>query len=127
MADDRDDDATSDDRVTICASDDDDPIPVLGHELVSVSMAAGTGDAGFHDGAAAEARFFGVHGMLCPCDGRVLVADSYNNSIRLLSADLQEVSTVAGDGEAGHLCLRPVQVSASKNHVTHVIISTEVC
>ena len=35
-------------------------------------------------------------------DGRVLVADCWNNRIRLLSADLQQVSTVAGDGEWGH-------------------------
>jgi hypothetical protein len=35
-------------------------------------------------------------------DGRVLVSDSFNNRIRLLSADLQQVSTVAGNGEEEH-------------------------
>ena len=35
-------------------------------------------------------------------DGRVLVADSGNTRIRMLSADLQDVSTVAGDGTWRH-------------------------
>ena len=55
------------------------------------------------DGAAAEAMF----GMFLPAmlrlpDGRVLVVDQDNCRIRVLSADLQQVSTVAGDGERGH-------------------------
>jgi hypothetical protein len=32
----------------------------------------------------------------------VLVADFNNKRIRMLSADLQQVSTMAGDGEGGH-------------------------
>ena len=32
-------------------------IPMLGQELVIVSMTVGTGEEGFHDGAAAEAMF----------------------------------------------------------------------
>ena len=32
----------------------------------------------------------------------MLVADCGNDRIRVLSADLQQVSTVAGDGEQGH-------------------------
>jgi hypothetical protein len=32
----------------------------------------------------------------------VLVADHFNHRIRVLSADLQQVTTVAGDGEEGH-------------------------
>jgi hypothetical protein len=32
----------------------------------------------------------------------VLVADRFNNRIRVLSADLQQASTVAGDGGEGH-------------------------
>ena len=75
-----------------------------GQVLVTVSMTVGTGSwRGFQDGAAAEAKFSGgIYGMLCLPDGCVLVADTGNNRIRLLSADLQEVSTVAGDGEEGH-------------------------
>ena len=77
-------------------------IPMLGQELVIVSMTVGTGEYGFHDGAAAEAMFRTVYAMLCLPDGRVLVADMGNHRIRLLSADLQQVSTVAGDGVTGH-------------------------
>ena len=79
-------------------------IPMPGQDLVSVSaMVVGTGDAhGFQDGAAAGALLGAVYAMLCLPDERVLVADSGNRRIRVLSADLQQVSTVAGDGGNGH-------------------------
>jgi hypothetical protein len=77
-------------------------IPMPGQELVAISATVGSREAGFQDGAAAEARFSRVCAMLCLPGGRVLAADSENNRIRLLSADLQDVSTVAGDGEEGH-------------------------
>ena len=78
-------------------------IPMPGQELVSVSkMVVGAGEYGFQDGAAAAAMFRTVDGMLQLPDGRVLVSDYINNRIRVLSADLQQVSTMAGDGEQGH-------------------------
>ena len=40
-----------------------------------------------------------IAAMLCLLDGRVLVMDNFNHRIRLLSADLQEVSTLTIDGE----------------------------
>jgi hypothetical protein len=43
-----------------------------------------------------------VFAMLHLPDGCVLVADGANHRIRVPSADLQQVSTVAGDGEEGH-------------------------
>ena len=63
---------------------------------------AGDGERGHRDGATAQARFNGVCGFLLLPDSRVLVADWGNHRIRLLSADLQHVSTVAGDGMWGH-------------------------
>ena len=81
---------------------DDVIIATPGQELVAVSTTVGTGVRGFQDGAAAEAMFHAVFGMLHLPDGRVLVADELNHLIRVLSADLQQVSTVAGDGEMGH-------------------------
>ena len=78
-------------------------IPMPGQDLVSVgAMVVGTGERGFQDGAAAAAMFRNVCGMLQLPDGCVLMADIYNHRIRVLSADLQQVSTVAGDGEEGH-------------------------
>jgi len=56
---------------------------------------------GHRDGAAAQARFFFPTGLALLPDGRVLT-DQYNHRIRLLSADLQQVCTVAGDGEDRH-------------------------
>jgi hypothetical protein len=86
--------------------DEDEPaviIPMPGQDLVSVgAMVVGTGEEGFQDGAAAAAMFRFVFAMLQLPDGRLLVADSLGRRIRMLSADLQQVSTVAGDGEEGH-------------------------
>jgi DNA-binding beta-propeller fold protein YncE len=82
---------------------EDQVIPMPGQDLVSVSaMVVGTGEDGFQDGAAAAAMFDNVAAMLHMPDGCVLVADMYNQRIRVLSADLQQVSTVAGDGGAGY-------------------------
>jgi WD40 repeat protein len=83
--------------------DEDQIIPMPGQDLVSVSATTvGSGEEGFQDGAAALAMFRFVAAMLHLPDGRVLVADVENHSIRALSADLQQVSTVAGNGELGH-------------------------
>jgi hypothetical protein len=74
-----------------------------GQDLENVgAMVVGTGEAEFQDGAAAAAMFHNVRAMLNLPDGRVLVMDSDNIRIRVLSADLQEASTVVGDGDVGH-------------------------
>ena len=91
---DEDDEDTEDEDAVI--------IPMLGQELVTVSATVGADERGFQDGAAAKAMFGEVAAMLHLPDGRVLVADQSNHRIRMLSADLQQVSTVAGDGLVGH-------------------------
>ena len=78
-------------------------LPMPGQDLVSVGVVVvGSGEEGFKGGAAAAAMFRWVAAMLHLPDGRVMVADRDNHRIRVLSADLQQVSTVAGDGERGH-------------------------
>jgi glucose/arabinose dehydrogenase len=77
-------------------------IRVLSADLQQVSTVAGDGEMGHQDGAAAQARFHCPTGLTLLPDGCVLVPDMGNNRIRMLSADLQHVSTVAGDGERGH-------------------------
>ena len=78
-------------------------LPMPGQDLVSIgAMVVGTGGLGFQDGVAAAAKFGVVRAMLHLPDGRVLVADRCNHCVRVLSADLQQVGTVAGDGEEGH-------------------------
>ena len=75
---------------------------MLSADLQHVSTVAGTGDVGFRDGPAAKARFNNPISMAVLPDGRVLVADLNNRRIRMLRADLQVVTTVAGDGAEGH-------------------------
>ena len=75
---------------------------MLSADLQQVSTVAGDGEAGHRDGAAAQAQFSNPGGLALLPDGRVLLVDGDNYRIRMLSADLQQVSTVEGDGEEGH-------------------------
>jgi len=76
-------------------------IRMLSADLQQVSTVAGDGADGRRDGAAAQARFNYPTGLTLLPDGRVLVADQFNHRIRVLSADLQQVSTLTNVGELG--------------------------
>lgn len=65
-----------------------------------VSTLAGDGTAGHRDGAAEQARFDGPTGVAVDARGRVYVADTYNDRIRVISPDGQ-VTTLAGGGYPG--------------------------
>ncbi|KER79721.1 NHL repeat-containing protein [Xanthomonas arboricola] len=65
-----------------------------------VTPLAGDGSAGFRDGAAAQARFNGPIGVAVDAQGRVYVADTYNDRIRVIAPDGQ-VSTLAGGALPG--------------------------
>jgi len=75
---------------------------VLSADLQQVSTVAGDGGHRHRDGAAAQAQFHHPYGLALLPNGRVLVVDHDNHRLRVLSADLQQVSTVAGDGGIGH-------------------------
>ncbi len=64
-----------------------------------VTTAAGTGVAGFGDGAAESAQFSSPQGVAVDSIGSVVVADTGNHSIRVVSAG--NVTTLAGDGSEG--------------------------
>lgn len=66
----------------------------------AVITLAGDGMAGDRDGLAAQARFNGPIGIAVDGKGNVYVADSYNDRIRLITADGQ-VRTLAGQDGPG--------------------------
>lgn len=67
----------------------------------AVNRLAGTGQVGYVDGQAVNARFNNPTGVAVGPDGTVYVADAGNNCIRQLSRDGSLVSTLAGAGTAG--------------------------
>src|SRR5712692_489287 len=67
----------------------------------TVSTIAGSGVAGFTDGAASEAEFDGPIGIAADKHGNVFVADSYTDKIRKISAD-GTVTTIAGGNLPGY-------------------------
>jgi sugar lactone lactonase YvrE/murein DD-endopeptidase MepM/ murein hydrolase activator NlpD len=66
----------------------------------AVSTLAGDGTPGNTDGPASQARFNGPIGIAVAPDGRVVVADTYNDRIRVIERD-GTVSTLAGGTEPG--------------------------
>ena len=67
-----------------------------------VSTVAGDGQRGFADGPAAQARFDAPMGVAVDAGGRVFVADTYNDRIRVIEPDGQ-VRTLAGGDAPGFL------------------------
>jgi len=61
---------------------------------------AGDGTSGYADGPAAQARFNGPIGIAVAPDGRVVVADTYNDRIRVIETN-GVVKTLAGSGRPG--------------------------
>lgn len=64
-----------------------------------VSTFAGSGIAGFAEGAAADAKFLYPSGVAVDGDGNVYVADAGNHRIRKITAG--SVTTLSGNGVAG--------------------------
>ena len=65
-----------------------------------VTTLAGDGTPGFRDGPGAQARFHGPMGVEVGPQGRVYVADTWNDRIRVIEAD-GSVRTLAGDDGPG--------------------------
>ena len=89
--------------VAVVAAPNGDAIVADGNRIVrvtpsgAISVIAGSATAGFADGPAASAAFFGPRGVAVRSDGGIYVSDSSNHKIRLIANGT--VSTVAGVGE----------------------------
>lgn len=66
-----------------------------------VSTIAGTGDAGFADGAMANSQFDAPHGIAIDEQDNLYVTDVGNSRVRKIDVAAGAVTTIAGDGTAG--------------------------
>ncbi|WP_424861483.1 NHL domain-containing thioredoxin family protein [Streptomyces sp. MMS24-I29] len=64
----------------------------------TVRRHVGTGDRGYADGSADEARFSEPQGLAVLPDGRIAVADTVNHAVRALDRTTGTVTTLAGTG-----------------------------
>ena len=69
-----------------------------------IQTVAGTGTLGYtgDNGAATSAELFFPQGIAIDSDGDLFIADSQNNVIREVNATTHVITTVAGNGTAGH-------------------------
>jgi len=65
-----------------------------------VTTLAGNGHPGWRDGPGAQAQFDGPMGVAIDAQGRVIVADAYNDRIRAIAPD-GTVTTLAGGAQPG--------------------------
>ena len=65
-----------------------------------MAVLAGNGESGFADGNGPDARFRYPRGVAVREDGAIIVADSENHCIRLVTLD-GNVTTIAGNGMPG--------------------------
>ena len=65
-----------------------------------VTTLAGNGEDGFADGNGPNARFYSPYGVAVRRDGTIVVADTMNHSIRLVTPE-GDVTTLAGNGDEG--------------------------
>lgn len=66
----------------------------------AVTTLAGTGTSGYRDGPAAQAQFDAPIGVAVDALGKVYVADTYNDRIRVLAPDGVVTTLAGGDGPA---------------------------
>ena len=65
-----------------------------------LNVVTGTGEKGFRDGAALNAQFNGIHNLAIH-DDNLLLADTWNNSVRRFDLKTHQVTRIIGTGEKG--------------------------
>jgi len=102
--------------------------------LGNISTFAGTGEKGFADGPADNAKFSFPTGASAVPGGRIgwahhpygfLVADTENHRIRFINIETTEVFTVAGNGQAGYMGDEGQALNAQLNYPTDVLMTED--
>ena len=95
--------------------------PATTGDTWTVTTLAGTGIAGFLDGAGAVAKFNFPYGITVDGSGNIYVSDAYNHRIRKVTPT-GSVTTYAGSGTVGSLD-SPSAISAQFNTPESVVIA----
>jgi hypothetical protein len=84
----------------VVVDEDNNAIRSVTKESAVVSTLAGNGQAGFADGHGLNARFNKPHSVVVAANGDLIVSDSINHSIRILTPQ-GAVRTLCGNGQSG--------------------------
>jgi Divergent InlB B-repeat domain/NHL repeat len=89
-----------------------------------ITTVAGNGSQGYSGdgGPATSAQFKSLGGMATDAAGNLYLADNYNNRIRMVSAATGIITTVAGNGAAGHAGDGDSALSAELNNPLGVAV-----
>lgn len=77
---------------------------------------AGSGQSGSVDGGPREATFSGPKGLVVDDKENVYVVDTENHTIRRIDGQSREVTTIAGNGVAGHGVGRALSAQINRPH-----------
>ena len=93
----------------------------------AITTVAGNGSQGYSGdgGPATNAQFRSLGGMATDAAGNLYLADNYNNRIRMVSAASGVITTVAGNGVAGHAGDGDSAVSAELNNPLGVAVDAD--
>lgn len=88
----------------------------------TVSVIAGSGESGYQDGSASEAKFSQPHNIAVSEGDDILVADTANHAVRYIGGESRKVTTLLGNGGADFYGDGEAAIRARCSQAYHVAV-----